>query len=36
MMIMMMTPYDYADDTDDDNDHTDDSNTAAGAGPLVI
>ena len=32
----MTKPYDYADDTDDDNDHKNDSYTAAGAGPLVL
>ena len=36
MMIMMTKPYDYADDTDDDNGHKNHSYTAAGAGPLVI
>ena len=35
-MIMMTKPYDYADDTDDDNDHKNDSYTTAGAGPLVL
>ena len=32
----MTKPYDYADDTDDDRDHKNDSYTAAGAGPLVL
>ena len=36
MMILMTKPYDYADDTDDDNDHKNDSYTVAGAGPLVL
>ena len=36
MMIMMTKPYDYADDTDDDNYHKNDSYTAAGAGSLVL
>ena len=38
MMIMMTKPYDYADDTDDENDHKNDSYTAAGAGaaPLLL
>ena len=32
----MTKPYDYADDTDDDNDQKKDSKTAAGASPLVL
>ena len=38
MMTMMTKPYDYADDTDDynENDHKNDSYTAAGAGRLVL
>ena len=36
MMIMMTKPYDHADDTGDENDHNNDSYTAAGAGPLVL
>ena len=32
----MTKPYDYAGDTDDGNDHKNDSYTAAGAGPLVL
>ena len=32
----MTKPFDYADDTDDDNDQKNDSYTAAGAGPLVL
>ena len=31
MVIKMTKPYDYADDTDDDHDHKNDSYTAAGA-----
>ena len=33
MMMMMTKPYDYADDTDDDNNHKNDSYTAAVAAP---
>ena len=36
VMAMMTKPYDYAGDTDDDNNHKNDSYTDAGAGPLVI
>ena len=36
IMIFMTKPYDYADDTDDANDHKNDSYTADGAGPLVL
>ena len=36
MLVIMAKPYEYVADTDDNNEHKNDSYTAAGPGPLIL